>query len=174
MMLHTNDVFPSLTFPCAGGGEIHIPSDLAGGFGVILFYRGSWSEACVEQLDAFSRSADKLAKEGIKIVSVSADDRKTTQALVDKYKLTFPVAYAADPRAVTAVTGIPIDEDNAYFEATGFVINPEGRIQTAVYSTYDGPEDRIVTTVSSSEPISRLAPDDVLQLVQHAKSSANG
>jgi peroxiredoxin len=172
-MLHNGDVFPSLTFPCAGGGEISIPGDLAGAFGVVLFFRGSWSDLCVEQLEAFSRSADRLGKEGIKIVSVSVDDRETSQALVERYQLAFPLAYAADPRAVTAVTGIPVNEDNAHFEATGFIINPESRIETAVYSTYDGPEDRIVTTISSRGPISRLAPDDVLHLVRHAKSFAN-
>jgi putative membrane protein len=40
-MLQNGDVFPSLTFARVGGGEIHSPGDLAGGFGVILFHRGS-------------------------------------------------------------------------------------------------------------------------------------
>lgn len=170
-MLQNNDVFPPLTFPRSGGGEIHLPGDLAGAFGVILFYRGSWSDVCVEQLDAFSRAADEFDREGIKVVSVSVDDQDVTEALAEKYKLAFPVAYAADAQLVSAVTGVPVNEDSAFFEATGFVINPDGRIETAVYSTYDGPEDRIVTAVYSSGPITRLAPGDVLQLVRHAKSS---
>ena len=170
-MLQNNDAFPSLTFPRAGGGEIHLPGDLAGGFGVILFYRGSWSDVCVEQLDAFSRAADEFDREGITVVSVSVDDRETTEALVEKHKLAFPVAYAADAGAVSAVIGVPVNEDTAYFEATGFIINPDGRIESAVYSTYEGFEDRIVTAVYSSGPITRLAPDDVLHLVRHARSS---
>jgi peroxiredoxin len=149
-----------------------LPGDLAGGFGVILFYRGSWSDICVEQLDAFSRAANEFDKEGIKVVSVSVDDRETTEALVEKHKLAFPMAYAVDAQVVSAVTGVPINQDTAYFEATGFVINPDGRIETAVYSTYEGGEDRIVTAVYSSRPISRLVPDDVIDLVRHAKSSA--
>ena len=40
-MLRNKDVFPPLTFARAGGGEIRLPDDLAGGVGVILFHRGS-------------------------------------------------------------------------------------------------------------------------------------
>lgn len=170
-MLQVNDIFPSLIFPRAGGGEIHLPGDLAGGFGVILFYRGSWSDVCVAQLDEFSRAADKLGSEGIKVISVSVDDRETSEALAENHKLTIPVAYCTDARAVSAVTGIPINEDSAYFEATGFVLNPDGRITFATYSTYDGVDDRIVTAISSSGPITRLSPDEVLQLVRYVRSS---
>jgi peroxiredoxin len=68
--------------------------DLAGRFGVILFHRGSWCPFCNAQLAAFSRAADKFAGEDIKVISVSADDREKTEALVEKYKLAFPVVMA--------------------------------------------------------------------------------
>lgn len=156
-MLHNGDVFPPLTFSRAGGGEVRLPGDLAGGFAVILFHRGSWCPFCNAQLAAFSRAADKFAGEGIKVASVSVDDREKTEALVKKHKLAFPVAYGADARAVSAVTGAFVNDDLLYLQATGFVLNPEGRIVTAVYST---------------GAIGRLLPDDVLGLVRHLKSSA--
>lgn len=156
-MLQNGDVFPSLTFARAGGGEIHLPGDLAGGFGVILFHRGSWCPFCNAQLAAFARAADKFAGEGIKVVSVSVDDREKSEALVEKHKLGFPVAYGADPRAVSAATGAFVNDDPVYLQATGFVLDPEGRIVTAVYST---------------GAIGRLLPDDVLGLVRYLKSSA--
>ena len=171
-MLQNGDVFPSLTFARAGGGEIHLPGDLAGGFGVILFYRGSWSHACNDQLYAFSRAADKFAHDGIKVVSVAVDDRETTETLVERHKLAFPVAYAADAPAVSAVTGAFVNEDAVFLEATGFVINPEGRIETAVYTSGESSEDRIVTVSYSTGAVGRLMPDDVLVLVRHLKSSA--
>jgi len=40
-MLQNGDVFPSLTFARVGGGEIHLPEELAGLFSVVLFHRGS-------------------------------------------------------------------------------------------------------------------------------------
>jgi peroxiredoxin len=156
-MLQNGDVFPPLTFARAGGGEINLPSDLAGGYGVILFHRGSWCPFCNAQLAAFARAADKFAGEDIKVTSVSVDDREKTEALIEKYKLGFPVAYGADARAVSAVTGAFVNDDPVYLQATGFVLNPEGRIVTAVYST---------------GAIGRLLPDDVLGLVRYLKSSS--
>jgi peroxiredoxin len=78
-MLQNNDVFPSLTFARVGGGEIHFPADLAGWFGVVLSHRGSWCPYCNSQLAAFARAADKFAGEGIKVVSVSIDDREKSE-----------------------------------------------------------------------------------------------
>jgi peroxiredoxin len=156
-MRQNNDIFPSLTFPRAGGGEIHLPGDLSGGFGVILFHRGSWCPYCNTQLAAFARAMHKFAEEGIRVVSVSVDDREKSEALVEKHKLGFPVAYGADARAVSTVTGAFVNDNPVCLQATGFVLNPEGRIVTAVYST---------------RAIGRLMPDDVLNFVRHLKSSA--
>ncbi len=156
-MLQNGDVFPPLTFARAGGGEVNLPSDLAGGYGVILFHRGSWCPFCNAQLAAFARAADKFAGEDIKVTSVSVDDREKTEALIEKYKLGFPVAYGADARAVSAVTGAFVNDDPVDLQATGFVLNSEGRIVTAVYST---------------GAIGRLLPDDVLGLVRYLKSSS--
>lgn len=155
-MLNNGDTFPSLSFSRAGGGQVELPRDLAGGYSVILFHRGSWCPFCNAQLAAFSRAGDKFEAEGIKIVSVSVDDREKTAALVEKYKLGFPVAYGADARAVSAATGAFVNDDPVYLQATGFVLDPESRIVTAVYST---------------GAIGRLLPDDVLGLVRHLKSS---
>ncbi len=40
--LDTGDDFPSLRVPKAGGGEIALPDDLRGSWGVALFYRSHW------------------------------------------------------------------------------------------------------------------------------------
>src|SRR3546814_10023733 len=94
LVLQNGDVFPSLTCARAGGGDIHLPGDLAGGFGVILFYRGSWSRACNDQLYAFSRAADKFAEEGIKVVSVSVDDRERSEEHTSELQSLMRISYA--------------------------------------------------------------------------------
>ncbi len=170
-MLQTNDAFPLLTFARAGGGEICLPGDLAGGYGVILFYRGAFSDVCNAQLHAFSEAWDRIAAEGIKVVAVSADDEQTTDGLIKKYDLPFPVAYAMDTGQVSAVSGILVSEDTSYLEATGFVVDPNGRIHTAIYSSTEGFEERIVTVVSSVSTMGRLMPDEVLRAVAEARSS---
>lgn len=156
-MLQNNDVFPSLSFARAGGGEIHLPDDLAGEFGVILFHRGSWCPYCNAQLAAFARAAEAFADEGIKVVSLSADDREQSEALIEKHDLRFPIGYGADARRVSAATGAFVNDNPLSLQATGFVLDPESRVVTAVYST---------------RAIGRLMPDDVLNFVRHLKSSA--
>jgi peroxiredoxin len=154
-MLRNGDVFPSLSFARVGGGEIHLPADLAGGFGVILFHRGSWCPYCNAQLAAFARAADEFVKEGIKVVSVSVDNRETSEALVKKHQLNFPIGYDADAHAVSAATGAFLNDKPVSFQATGFILDSNGRIVTAVYST---------------RSIGRLMPDDVLNFIRHVKS----
>lgn len=154
-MLQNGHVFPTLTFARAGGGEVRLPGDLAGGFGVILFHRGAWCPYCNAQLAAYEAAGHEFAREHIKVISVSADDRETSEALVEKHHLSFPVGYGADPKAVSAVTGAAINEKPYCLQATGFILDAEGRIVTAVYST---------------RAIGRLNPNDVLGFVRYLKS----
>jgi hypothetical protein len=58
--------------------------------------------------------------EDVKIVSVSVDDRENSEALVEKRKRGFPVAYHADARAVFAATRAFANDASVYLEATGF------------------------------------------------------
>ncbi|HMA22570.1 MAG TPA: redoxin domain-containing protein, partial [Gemmatimonadaceae bacterium] len=78
--LNNGDNFPSLTIDAVGGGTISLPDVLAGSFGVVLIYRGSWCPYCNGQLAAFSRAADSLAEVGIKVVALSVDDETTAAA----------------------------------------------------------------------------------------------
>ncbi len=40
MRLKNNQLFPTLVVPTVGGGKMMIPADLAGSWGVLIFYRG--------------------------------------------------------------------------------------------------------------------------------------
>ena len=52
--LHNGQQFPSLAVPAVGGGTISLPDDLAGSYGIVLIYRGSWCPYCA---DAYSSGA---------------------------------------------------------------------------------------------------------------------
>ena len=58
--LRNGQPFPPLEVPAVGGGTISLPDDLAGSYGVVLIYRGSWCPYCNAQLAAFSRALDAL------------------------------------------------------------------------------------------------------------------
>jgi peroxiredoxin len=157
MKLTNGDTFPHLTANAVSGTTIDLPGDLAGFFGVVLLYRGSWCPYCNAQLAGFSRAASTLAELGIKVVAISVDAQAEATSMVDKYHLDFPVGYGADADKVAAATGAYTNDSPHYLQSTGFVLDPEGKIITAVYS---------------SGAIGRLVADDVVGLVRYIKSQA--
>jgi peroxiredoxin len=155
--LRPGDLFPPLTVALPGGRTLHLPGDLAGHFSVILFYRGSWCPYCNAQLRAFQRSLDRLTGLGVQVAALSVDGEATTEELIAKHNLQFPVGHSADARAIAAATGAFVNDDPVYLQSTGFVLDPGGRVVVSVYS---------------SGAIGRLVPDDVIGLVRYLRDQA--
>jgi peroxiredoxin len=153
-LLNPGDPFPQLTISTTGGQALTLPDAFAGDFAVVLFYRGSWCPYCNAQLRAFERASQTLADNGIRVAALSVDDQETAAALVEKHKLTFPVGYGADARAVAGLTGAFVNPDPVYLQSTGFVLDPSGKVVVSVYS---------------SGAIGRLVPDDVTGLVRYLR-----
>jgi peroxiredoxin len=156
-LLNPGDSFPRLTMSTPGGQTVTVPDTFAGGFGVVLLYRGSWCPYCNAQLRAFQRVGDTLAELGIQVVALSVDDEATTAALVEKLGLSFPVGHSADARAVAELTGAFVNAEPLHLQSTGFVLDPEGKVIVSVYS---------------SGAIGRLVPEDVIGLVRYVREHA--
>ncbi|MGA9674636.1 MAG: peroxiredoxin family protein [Mycobacterium sp.] len=150
--LNYGQPFPPLEVPAVGGGTISLPGDLAGSYGVVLIYRGSWCPYCNAQLAAFSRAFDTLTDLRVKVVALSVDDEETSTDLVSKRKLRFPVGHSADADKVAAVTGAYTNDDPHYLQSTGFILAPDGTVRLAVYS---------------SGAIGRLVADDVIGFIRY-------
>ncbi len=75
--------------------------------------------------------------------------------MVDKHRLTFPVAHSADASTVADALGSYVNDDPRYLQSTGFVLAPDGTVLTVVYS---------------SGAIGRLVPRDVEGLVRYVTS----
>lgn len=146
--------FPSLVVPAVGGGTISLPEDLAGSYGVVLIYRGSWCPYCNAQLASFSRASQTLSDVGAKVVALSVDDEETASALVDKHRLRFPIGHSADADKVSELTGAYLNDEPHYLQSTGFILAPDGSVLTAVYS---------------SSAIGRLVADDVVGFIRYTR-----
>jgi peroxiredoxin len=144
--------FPQLDVAAVGGGTLSLPSDLAGSYGVILIYRGSWCPYCIAQLGGFSRALDSLTELSVKVVALSVDDEDTSAALVAKRALRFPVGHSADAGKVAEAVGAYVNDDPHYLQSTGFILAPDGTVRLAVYS---------------SGAIGRLVPDDVAGFIRY-------
>ena len=152
--LNPGDHFPTLTVPLTGGGKLVLPDELAGTFGVVLFYRGAWCPYCNAQLRAFQRATESLADAGAFVVALSVHDEATTKDLVAKHGLTFPVGHSADARALAEATGAFVNDEPTYLQSTGFVLDPDGNVVVSVYS---------------SGAIGRLVPEDVVGLIRYIR-----
>jgi peroxiredoxin len=156
-LLENGDLFPALSLAAVGGGSISLPDALAGSYGVVLIYRGAWCPYCVAQLTAFARASASLAELGIKVAALSVDDAATSTSLVTKHRLPFPVGYGADADRVASATGAFTNAAPRHLQSTGFVLDPAGKVITAVYST---------------GAIGRLVAEDVAGFVRYVKSHA--
>ena len=157
-LLNPGDPFPQLTISTTDGQALTLPGAFAGDYAVVLFYRGSWCPYCNAQLRAFERARQVLADNGIRVAALSVDDQETSAALVEKHKLTFPVGYGADARAVAGLTGAFVNPGPVYLQSAGFVLDPAGNVVVSVYS---------------SGAIGRLAPDDVVGLVRYLRERSS-
>jgi len=153
--LNNGDAFPILTLDTVGNGSVSVTNHLSGHHGVVLMYRGSWCPYCNAQLSAFARAKEKLDELGIRVVALSVDNKADAAALVEKHRLNFPVGYGVDADKTAASTGAYLNDSPRYLQSTGFVLDPTGKVITAVYS---------------SGAIGRLVAEDVIGLVRYVKS----
>ena len=156
-VLHPGDMFPTLAVTPPDQAALQLPEALAGHFGVVLFYRGSWCPYCNAQLRAFQRAANSLADLDARVVALSVDDEATTRELIAKHGLEFPVAHSADAKAIAEATGAFVNPDPVFLQSTGFVLDPTGRVVVSVYS---------------SGAIGRLVPEDVVGMIRYLREHA--
>lgn len=156
-LLHPGDTFPTFDVQLVGGGSLTLPEALAGGFGVVLFNRGSWCPFCNAQLRGFQRVASDLLDLGATVVSLSVDDEATATEMVEKHKLTFPVGHSADAQQLSELTGAFVNPEPTFLQATGFLLDPEGTVLLSAYS---------------SGAIGRITGEDTVGMLRHVKESA--
>ena len=157
MKLMNGDLFPHIDVTTVNHGTLSLTDDLRGHIGVVLFYRGSWFPYSNAQLAAFVRANEQLDEMGIRVVALSVDDAETTRTTLEKRRISFPLGYGADAAALAELTGAYLSKDGSYLESTGFVLDPDGRLITSVYS---------------SNAIGRLLPEDVVGFIKHMQEAA--
>src|SRR4029077_16099130 len=131
-LLHAGDPFPGLIVNLPGGQSGHLPGDLAGRFGVVLFYRGAWCPYCNAQLSAFQRALDGLAEVDASVLALPVDDDATTRHVNARHGLRFPVGHSVDAAAVADATGAFVNPDPPYLQSTSFVLDPHRPVTVRV------------------------------------------
>jgi len=83
----------------------------------------------------FEKSIDEFKRKDIHVIAASVDKIDDARATVERYKISFTVGYGLDAKDVSAKTGAFYDSKKGNLHATGFIINPEGKVANGVYST---------------------------------------
>jgi peroxiredoxin len=154
-LLHPGDRFPDIEITPVGASPLKVASSLAGHFGVVLLYRGSWCPYCNAQLSAFQRAHGSLHAVDASVVALSVDDEAATKKLLNKHNLEFPVGFGADADAIATATGAFGNPEPKFLQSTGFLLDPDGRVLISVYS---------------SGAIGRLVPDDVVGMIKYVRA----
>lgn len=71
----------------------------------------------------------------VKILAASVDSLEESVKTVNKLKLTYPVAFGLKAEEISRVTGAFYKEEKNFLHATGFLLNRNGTVIVAVYST---------------------------------------
>ncbi len=88
-------------------------------------------------------------------MAASVDTEENARKTIDECGLNFPMGFGLDMKSVSALTGCFYEDRREILHSTGWVLRPDGRIMVGVYS---------------SGPIGRLVWQDVVGLVQFARS----
>ncbi len=104
---------------------------------------------------AFQKQIADFENRDILLVAASVDDRPEAEKLVKDLALTFPVGCGLNARQFSEKTGAFYHRDEGYLHASGFLLDREGRVANAAYSTY---------------ALGRLVPGDCLSLIDYLDS----
>lgn len=156
-ILTNGETLPDLSLSSVSHGTVSLSEYLKGAWSIVLFYRGNWCPFCNAQLNAYQRKLPEFEKLGVRIVAISADPPDEAKQTVEKHHLSFPVLYGARPASAAKTFGayMASNEHGTYVNSTNFILDPNGAIVIAVYS---------------SGAIGRIVPDDALGFIKYIQS----
>jgi peroxiredoxin len=156
MSLNNGRIFPTITASRIGGGEVTIPQDLAGKWTILLFYRGHWCPYCRQQLTDFQRALEQVHEIGAEVVALSVDSLEQATLTVERHRLTYPVLYGLNAHEIAPKIDAFVNEEPLYLQATGFVLQPDGKI---------------AVSVRSSSAIGRLVAADTINFIKYLQQA---
>lgn len=136
MKLSAGEVFPSITVPQAGGGDLTLGAASGGhDWQMVIVYRGKHCPLCVKYFKQLEGMQQAFKSNGIDIVAVSADPEEKAKAFIEETGTTVPVGYAlsldqmADLGLYVSEPRSPQETDRPFAEPGLFVINDAGKVQ---------------------------------------------
>lgn len=84
----------------------------------------------------FEEFIGKFTDKDVSIIAASSETLEEATETVAKSGVSYPVGYGLNPEEFASVFGAYwADDDEPYLHATGFLLDPEGKVDIAVYSS---------------------------------------
>jgi alkyl hydroperoxide reductase subunit AhpC len=107
----------------------------------------------------FAVHGGPLKELGVRVAAASVDPIDNVRSLKEGLRVGFPMFAEVDAAAVSAATGAHMHTgEKTYLHATAFLVDPEGTVINAVYST---------------GPIGRFTASEILRKVRFEMDKAN-
>ena len=131
--LQAGSMLPTISLPRVGG--VDLPIGGAGGWKMLVVYRGKHCPICRTYLKTLGGLLDQFKQAGTEVVVVSADTKEKAEAEAGDEGWRFPVGYDLSQDQMRAL-GLYISEprspqetDRPFPEPALFITNPEGKLQ---------------------------------------------
>ena len=107
-------------------------------------------------MGAFAEELREFDRERVQVLALTAEDEENARKMTEKVEPGFPILYGLDAGEVREKIGsyVQEDADPPFLHATGVILDPDGRVRTAVYS---------------SAAVGRLMPEPSLATIRHMK-----
>ena len=83
----------------------------------------------------FEKRLEKVRGRNARVVAMSVDSRDDAAGTVEKLGLSFPVAYGVDRDEIADAVGAYENHDPPHLQPADFILEPDGTVALAVYST---------------------------------------
>ncbi len=100
----------------------------------------------------FEANLSRFTDQGAQAVAVSSETPDEAQNTVQQLSLSYPVGFGLVPEEFASRYGTFYSDDSTYLHATGFLLDPKGLVDIAVYS---------------SGAIGRFTASDSLQILEY-------
>ena len=104
----------------------------------------------------FEEKIARFTEQNVAVVAASTETLEEATETVEKGNLSYPVGYGLDAKEFASRYGAFYSDDGTYLHATGFLLDPDGVVDIAVYS---------------SGAIGRFTADDALQILEYRLNS---
>lgn len=136
------DEAPEFVLPAAQGGQLHLSRRIVHGPVIVVFYRGVWSEECVEYFKALSGKEREINVAGGTVVGIGAVEPDEAREFVKKSGIGSYVLYDYI-RVTTRAYGL-LEKNSEHGDSARvavFLVDKEGTVRHAWLDERPSPDD---------------------------------